>query len=223
MTAPLDATRHPVEVARDLLGWTIACRGTAAVLTEVEAYHQEEPAAHSYGGRPTPRTQGLFGPPGPAYVYFTYGMHWCANLVTGEDGSGEAVLLRAAVPVHGEWLIRERRAAPRGVDPESIRPRDLLTGPGRLAQGLDIRAGDTGRLVLREDLLTLDEALAASQEGPVLVRERAEAERVGIALPVPDEDVLVGPRIGISKATELHWRFGVRGALVSKPFPATGA
>lgn len=219
----LDATRHPEQVARDLLGWTIACRGTAAVLTELEAYHQEEPAAHSYGGRPTPRTQGLFGPPGTAYVYFTYGMHWCANLVTGSEGSGEAVLLRAAVPVHGEDVIRARRAAPRGVDPGSIKARDLLTGPGRLAQGLDIRAEDNGRIVLRQDLLTLDEALDASTEGPVVIRERAEAEAVGIQLPVPDEDVLVGPRIGITKATDLHWRFGVRGALVSKPFPARGA
>jgi DNA-3-methyladenine glycosylase len=215
----LDVTRHPVEVARDLHGWTIASRGTAAVLTELEAYHQDEPAAHSYGGTPTPRTQGLFGPPGTAYVYFTYGMHWCSNLVTGAEGSGEAVLLRAAIPIFGEDLIRQRRAAPRGVDPASIRERDLLTGPGRLAQGLDIRAEDTGRLVLRQDLLTLDEALEASEAGPVIIRERAEAEAVGIDLPVADEDVLVGPRIGISKAVDLAWRFGVRGALVSKPFP----
>ncbi|MCW2926890.1 MAG: DNA-3-methyladenine glycosylase [Thermoleophilia bacterium] len=219
MASDLDPTRHPEAVARDLLGWTIACRGTAAVLTELEAYHQDEPAAHSFGGRPTPRTAGLFGRPGTAYVYFTYGMHWCANLVTGPEGSGEAVLLRAAVPVHGEATIRERRAARRAVDPASIKARDLLTGPGRLAQGLDIRADDTGRTVLRLDLLTLDEALEASADGPVIIRERAEAEAVGIELPVAGDDLLVGPRIGITKAVELPWRFGVRGALVSKPFP----
>ncbi|MCW2923142.1 MAG: DNA-3-methyladenine glycosylase [Thermoleophilia bacterium] len=217
MTAPLE--RHPSEVAPDLLGWTIACRGTAAVLTEVEAYHQDEPAAHSFGGRPTPRTAGLFGPPGTAYVYFTYGMHWCANVVTGPEGSGEAVLLRAGVPVFGEELIRVRRTAARGTDPASLKPRDVLGGPGRLAQGLDIRGDDTGRAMVRLDLTTLDEALHASEDGPVLVRDVAAARSVGIAVPLAADDVLVGPRIGISKAVELPWRFGVRGAFVSKPFP----
>ena len=214
----MDATRHPVEVAPDLLGWTLACRGTAAVLTEVEAYHQEEPAAHSYGGRPTPRTRGLFGPPGTAYVYFTYGMHWCANLVTGPEGSGEAVLVRAAVAVHGEATIRARRAAPRGVDPAAIRPRDLLAGPGRIAQGLDIRGEDTGNVMLRLDIDTLDVALAAAHDGPVLYRDQHTARSAGIDLPVPASDRLVGPRIGITKAIDLPWRFGIRGALLSRPF-----
>ncbi len=216
----IDLLRHPSEVAPDLLGWTIACRGAAAVLTEVEAYHQEEPAAHSYGGRVTPRTAGLFGPPGTAYVYLSYGIHWCANLVTGPDGSGEAVLLRAAMPVHGEAFMRARRVAGRPADPASIRPKDLLTGPGRLAQGLDMRLDDTGCVMLREDLRSLDEALEAATHGPVIWRDVELAAQVGIELPLDAGDVLVGPRIGITKAVELPWRFGVRGAHVSKPFPA---
>ncbi len=216
----LDATRHPTEVAPDLLGWSIACRGAVAVLTEVEAYHEDEPAAHSWGGRPTPRTVGLFGPPGTAYVYLSYGIHWCANLVTGADGSGEAVLLRAAMPVHGEGLMRARRAAGRATDPASLRPKDLLTGPGRLAQGLDLRLDDTGRTMLRQDLHTLDDALDAATHGPVIWRDAALAAQVGIDLPLEPSRVLVGPRIGITKAVDLPWRFGVRDAHVSKPFPA---
>ena len=209
-----------MDVAPDLLGWSIACRGTAAVLTEVEAYHQEEPAAHSFGGRPTPRTVGLFGPPGTAYVYLSYGIHWCANLVTGPDGSGEAVLLRAAMPVHGEELMRARRVAARATDPASLRAKDLLTGPGRLAQGLDLRLDDTGCTLLREDLGSLEEALDAAQHGPVLWRDEALAAQVGIELPLDPARLLVGPRIGITKAVDLPWRFGVRDAHVSKPFPA---
>ena len=213
------AARHPVDVAPDLLGWTIACRGSAAVVTEVEAYHQEEPAAHSYGGRPTARTSGLFGPPGTAYVYVSYGIHLCANLVTGPVGSGEAVLLRAAVPVHGERDVRIRRALGRGVPPAQIPARELLTGPGRLAQGLDIRLDDTGIDLLRIPGESLDAALESSADGPVLVRDVAAARAAGIQLPLPAGGLLVGPRIGITKAIDLPWRFGVRGAAVSRPFP----
>ena len=205
----LDTSRHPSLVAPDLLGWSIACRGAAAVITEVEAYHQEEPAAHSYGGRPTPRTAGLFGPPGTAYVYLSYGMHWCANLVTGPDGSGEAVLLRAAVPVFGQELIVARRG----------RERDLLTGPGRLAQGLDIQRDDTGRLMLRDDVATLADALDAAADGPVIWRDPELAASLGRAVPVGAERLRVGPRIGITKAVDLPWRFGVARLAVSKPFP----
>lgn len=206
----LDASRHPVEVAPDLLGMTIACRGVRAVITEVEAYHQDEPAAHSYGGRPTPRTQGLFGPPGSAYVYVSYGIHLCANLVTGATGRGEALLLRAAVPVTGEQLVRERRVKKRGTVPARLRARELLTGPGRLAQGLDIRLDDTGIDMLRGD--------RSGADGPVIYRDVVAAASAGITVPVPHEDVLVGRRIGITKAVDLPWRFGIRGAHVSKPF-----
>lgn len=206
------AQHHPAQVAPRLLGWTIACRGTAAVITEVEAYHQDEPAAHSYGGRPTPRTRGLFGPPGTAYVYVSYGIHLCANVVTGPEGSGEAVLLRAAVPIRGEDAIRQRRG----------RASDLLTGPGRLAQGLGLRLDDTGRrMLIDEDATCVDDAsiACAAQDGPVIVRDVAAAREVGIELPLPSGRLLVGPRIGITKAVDLPWRFGVRGAPVSKPFP----
>lgn len=213
------ADRHPAEVAPELLGWTIACRGTAAVITEVEAYHQDEPAAHSYGGSPTPRTVGLFGPPGTAYVYVSYGVHLCANLVTGPDGSGEAVLVRAGVPVRGEDVVRRRRASSRGVPPQSLAPRELLTGPGRLAQGLGIRLEDTGVDLLRDAGATVDDALAVADDGPVLVRDESVGRAVGVPVPVPPDRMLVGPRIGITKAVELPWRFGVAGVAVSRPFP----
>jgi DNA-3-methyladenine glycosylase len=206
----LNASRHPVDVAPDLLGMTIACRGVHAVITEIEAYHQDEPAAHSFGGRPTPRTQGLFGPPGSAYVYVSYGIHLCANLVTGEEGRGEALLLRAAMPVAGGDLVRARRVAKRGVDPSRLRAKELLTGPGRLAQGLDIRLDDTGIDMLRDDV--------SGDDGPVIVRDVDAAASIGITLPVPRGDVLVGPRIGVTKAVDLPWRFGIRGAHVSRPF-----
>lgn len=209
----LDAARHPVEVAPDLLGLTIACRGVRAVITEIEAYHQDEPAAHSFGGRPTPRTRGLFGPPGSAYVYVSYGIHLCANLVTGAEGRGEALLLRAAIPVAGEELVRARRTAPRGVDPANLRATELLTGPGRLAQGLDIRLDDTGIDMLRSE--------ATGTDGPVIVWDVDAAARVGITLPLEPDDLLIGPRIGITKAVELPWRFGIRDTHVSRPFPRT--
>ncbi len=208
MTPHFDTTRHPELVAPDLLGWSIVCRGAAAVITEVEAYHQDEPAAHSFGGRPTARTAGLFGPPGTAYVYVSYGIHLCMNVVTGPDGSGEAVLLRSAIPVLGEDVMRSRRG----------RERDLLNGPGRLAQALDIRLADTGRLVIRNELRTVEDALAAAADGPVLVRDTDAARSVGIELPVDADRMLVGPRIGITKATELPWRFGIRGASLSRRF-----
>ncbi|MCW2972099.1 MAG: DNA-3-methyladenine glycosylase [Thermoleophilia bacterium] len=214
----LDAHRHPAEIAPDLLGCTLVCRGTAAVIVEVEAYHQDEPAAHSFGGRPTPRTEVMFGPPGTLYVYFTYGMHWCANLVTGPEGSGEAVLFRAGVALAGEELIRARRAAKRGVDPARLKAKELLAGPARLVEGLGMLAADNGRLIVRGDASSVEEALELAGDGPVLVRDIDAAASVGIDIPVGD-DLLIGPRIGISKAAELPWRFGVRGSLLSKPFP----
>jgi DNA-3-methyladenine glycosylase len=214
----LDPLRHPAEVAPDLLGYTLVCRGAAAVLVEVEAYHQSEPAAHSYGGRPTPRTEHLFGPAGTLYVYFTYGMHWCANLVTGPEGSGEAVLFRAGVAVHGEELMRERRAAKRQADPARMRPKDLLAGPARLVEALGILPTDNARPMLRTDITRVADAIELAEEGPVLIRDVEAAARAGIALPLSGDELLVGPRIGITKAVELPWRFGVRGSMVSKPF-----
>jgi DNA-3-methyladenine glycosylase len=214
----LDASRHPVEVARDLLGWTIVCRGTAAVIVEAEAYHQDEPASHSYGGVPTPRTEHLFGAAGTLYVYFTYGMHWCANLVTGEPGSGEAVLLRAAMPVVGEPLMRLRRAARRAADPERLPAREVASGPARLVEALGIVPADNGAQLLPEAPMSVAAALECGDAAPVLVRDMALAAGVGVRLPLTSEDLLVGPRIGITKAADLPWRFGVRGAMLSRPF-----
>jgi DNA-3-methyladenine glycosylase len=156
-------------------------------------------------------------------VYVSYGMHLCVNVVTGPEGSGEALLLRSAVVVDGEGLVRERRARGRDIDPASLRERELLTGPGRLAQGLDIRLADTGRLIVDEQLDSLAGALEVGEHGPVVYRDTAAAARVGLELPVAPDRILVGPRIGITKAIELPWRYGVRDLDVSRPFPGVSA
>ncbi|WP_242611011.1 DNA-3-methyladenine glycosylase [Blastococcus saxobsidens] len=172
----------PVDVvARSLLGcWVVADRpeGTVALrLTEVEAYSGSgiDPAAHSHRG-PTPRAAIMFGPPGRLYVYFSYGVHWCANVVVGPDGHGEAVLMRAGEVVVGEELARARRPAART-------PRDLAGGPARLTQALGI-----GRADLGTDLLH-------------------PSSSVRLHRGTPPSAVSAGPRVGISVATELPWRF----------------
>jgi len=210
--------RHPADVAPDLLGWTLVCRGTAAVLAEVEAYHQEEAACHAFGGRRTARTDDLFGPAGSLYIYFTYGMHWCANVVTGPEGSGEAVLFRAAIPVVGEELMRERRSVLRGVDPASWRMRDLCSGPAKLVVALDLRPQDAG-IDLMTDGLTVADAVQDTSAGPRLVCDVDAARVAGIDLPLPADRLAAGPRIGISVAQELPWRFGLAGSpFLSKRF-----
>ena len=169
------------EVAPALLGcWLVTDRpeGRVAVrLTEVEAYSGEgsDPASHAHRG-PTPRAAIMFGPPGRLYVYFSYGVHWCANVVVGPEGRGSAVLLRAGEVVVGEDVARCRRPAARA-------DRDLARGPARLTQALAIGPQDKAA-----DLLD-----AAS---PVRLH-RGE----------PPDAVSSGPRVGISQATELPWRF----------------
>jgi len=122
------------EVAPRLLGGLLTAGGVTVRLTEVEAYAGEaDPGSHAFRGR-TPRTQVMFGPPGRAYVYFSYGMHWCMNVVTGPDGTASAVLLRAGAVVDGLDLARERRPG--------VRERDLCRGPARLTRTL----GVTGEL-----------------------------------------------------------------------------
>ena len=125
--------RPAPEVAHDLVGKLLVkpVDGLTARIVEVEAYRQDDPASHAHRGR-TRRNAPMFGEPGHAYIYFSYGAHWCMNVVTGEDGFGEGVLLRAAEPLQGIDLMRARRGA-------QIRERDLLRGPGRLGQafGLD--------------------------------------------------------------------------------------
>ena len=217
----LSPERHPIDVARDLLGTALVCRGTAAVLVEVEAYHEEEPACHGYGRRPTARTEDLFGEAGTLYVYFTYGMHWCANLVTSERGVAAAVLFRAGIPVHGEALMRERRARTRAApDPAALLVRELCAGPARLVQALDIRAADRRTRLLDHTATTLTEALVLADFGPVLVHDVELARSVGLELPLTDNNVTDSPRIGISAAVDLPWRLTAGdGTYLSRPAP----
>jgi DNA-3-methyladenine glycosylase len=119
-------------------------------IVEVEAYRGAEDAgSHGYRGL-TPRTRSMFGPPGHLYVYFTYGMHWCANVVTGRDGVANAVLLRAGEPVDGLDAIRRRRPAVR-------RDRDLTSGPARLTQALGLTGSDDGVDLVRGSIRILDD------------------------------------------------------------------
>lgn len=118
------------EVARDLVGATLLVDGIGGILVEVEAYHHTDPASHAYLGRRTPSNESMFGPPGRAYVYRSYGVHWCMNVVCGEEGVAEAVLLRALEPRHGLDAMARRR----GLD----EPRLLCAGPGRLCQALGV-------------------------------------------------------------------------------------
>ena len=125
----------------------------AARLVEVEAYcGSEDPGSHAYRGM-TPRTEVMFGPPGHLYVYFTYGMHWCANVVATKDGDAAAVLLRAAAPVDGIDVMRERRVKAR-------RDRDLLAGPARLCQAFGITKVDNGNDLVRGRLRIVDDGVA---------------------------------------------------------------
>jgi DNA-3-methyladenine glycosylase len=128
--------RDPVIVARDLLGAFLAVGDTGGVITETEAYRHDDPASHSYGGE-TPRNHALFGSPATAYVYRSYGVHWCLNFVCGEAQSGSAVLIRALEPTLGLEHMRERR----GVDDARL----LCSGPGRLTQALAVTGALDGR------------------------------------------------------------------------------
>jgi len=188
--------RPALEVARDLIG-RVVCRASAdgaiaaARLCETEAYHQHDRACHAFGGRKTRRNAPMFEPGGIAYVYFVYGMHWACNVVTGEGGVAEAVLLRGAVPIAGFDAIAARRGHGRLRNP----PRDVrrwLDGPGKLAQGLAIDGSSSGR--------PLDEA-----GGLWIAAGEATA----------DGDVEALARIGVDYAgadAALPWRFRVRRA-----------
>jgi len=122
-------------VAPDLIGATLLFKGVGGVIVEVEAYHQTDPAAHSFGGR-TERNAVMFGPPGYAYVYRSYGIHWCLNFVCEPEGVASAVLIRALAPTHGLAVMRRRR----GVTVERL----LCSGPGRLSEALGITDAQYG-------------------------------------------------------------------------------
>jgi DNA-3-methyladenine glycosylase len=165
------------EVAPDLVGGTLLFAGVGGTIVEVEAYDHEDPAAHGYRGR-TARNASMFGPPGHVYVYRSYGIHWCANLVCEGEGVAAAVLLRALEPTHGLDRMRARR----GLDDRRL----LCAGPGRLCQALGITREHDG--------LPLDEP-------PFELHERAAPA-----------DVVAGPRVGITRAADLPWRYGLAGS-----------
>jgi DNA-3-methyladenine glycosylase len=172
------------EVAPDLIGATLLVNGVGGIIVEVEAYHHTDPAAHSFRG-PTPRNQVMFGPPGFAYVYRSYGIHWCVNFVCEEEGSASAVLIRALQPTHGVPAMRLRR----GLHDE----RSLCSGPGKLTEALAITRA--------HNALALDTP-------PIELHARTDKP-----------DIVSGVRIGITKAAELPWRYGLKESkFLSKPF-----
>jgi len=168
-----------VSLAQRLIGATLLLRGAGGVIIETEAYIEDDPASHSFRGL-TQRNASMFGPAGHAYVYRSYGIHLCLNVVAAK---GEAVLLRALTPHTGIDIMQRRRRSPL-----------LCSGPGRLAQALGI--------TLEDDGATFD------------------TREFSIALPCTAPRLLTGPRIGIRKAQDLPWRFGLAGAKgLSRPFP----
>jgi DNA-3-methyladenine glycosylase len=165
------------EVAPELVGATLLVDGVGGRIVEVEAYAVGDPASHGFKGR-SPTRESMFGPPGRAYVYRSYGVHWCLNFVCGEDGSPEAVLIRALEPVYRADVMAMRR----GLE----NPRVLCAGPGRLCQALGI----TGDL-----------------DGARLDR------RPFVLYPAPESvDVVRGVRVGITRAVDEPWRYGLAGS-----------
>jgi DNA-3-methyladenine glycosylase len=180
------------EVARELIGCELRVGETAGVIVETEAYDATDPACHAYIGR-TARNEVLFGPPGHAYVYLSYGIHSLLNAVAEPEGSAAAVLIRALEPSDGIELMRERRGRK---DTE-----ELCSGPGKLTEALGVGLSLNGA-----DLLAQPFELFSPD------RERT------------DIDVIAGPRIGITKAAELPWRYCVKGSrYVSRPWPASAS
>jgi DNA-3-methyladenine glycosylase len=171
------------EVAPDLIGVTLLVGGVGGRIVELEAYDEEDPASHGFRGE-TPRNKSMFGPPGHAYVYRSYGIHWCLNLVCDKPGRADAVLVRALEPTHGLDEMRARR----GLEAERM----LCSGPGKLCQALGVTREHDG--------LPLDEP-----PFELLARDgRPESA--------------TGPRIGITQAAELLWRYGLAGSpYLSRP------
>jgi DNA-3-methyladenine glycosylase len=173
------------EVAPDLIGVTLLVDGVGGRIVEVEAYDQEDPASHAFAGR-TARNAVMFGAPGHAYVYRSYGIHWCLNFVCDGPGRAEAALIRALEPTDELDVMRERR----GVAAD----RSLCSGPGKLGQALG---------------LTLEHSGLALDEPPFALFARTGTP----------PKLVTGPRIGITRATERPWRYGLEGSpFLSRPF-----
>ncbi len=165
------------EVAPDLIGVTLLVDGVGGPIVEVEAYDQGDPASHAFRGQ-TARNAVMFGPPGYAYVYRSYGIHWCINFVCNVPGRAEAALIRALAPEHGIEQMRARRGL--------LADRALCSGPGKLCQALGITRGQDG--------LPLD-----APPFELLAREGTPS-------------IVTGPRIGITRAVEHNWRYGLAGS-----------
>ncbi|HLB03523.1 MAG TPA: DNA-3-methyladenine glycosylase [Gaiellaceae bacterium] len=165
------------DVAPELIGCTLLVDGVGGRIVEVEAYDHEDPASHGYAGL-TERNRSMFGPPGFAYVYRSYGAHWCLNVVCESEGVAAAVLIRALEPTRGIEAMRARRGV------EDLRL--LCSGPGRLCQALTVTREHDG--------LALDEP-----PFEVLARDGAT-------------QVVTGPRVGITRAADLPWRYGLAGS-----------
>jgi DNA-3-methyladenine glycosylase len=177
------------DVARELIGCVVRHGETAGRIVETESYHMDEPASHAYVGV-TQRTRTLFGPPGDAYVYFSYGIHSLLNAVAEGEGVGAAVLIRALEPVDGVEMMRERRGVSRF--------EELCSGPGKLTQALGIGLSLNGTSLV---------------DGPIAVLDREPGAR--------EPRIVIGERIGITKAADLPWRFcDADSRHVSRPWPA---
>ncbi|RYX89952.1 MAG: DNA-3-methyladenine glycosylase [Comamonadaceae bacterium] len=174
---PRDFEGDSHDVARKLIGATLLVDGVGGIIVETEAYDRDDPASHTFGGI-TPRNASMFGPPGRAYVYRSYGIHWCLNFVCREVGHGAGVLIRAIEPTQGLDVMRARR----GLNDE----RQLCSGPGKVGQALAITHAMNGHRLDRAPFRVL-------------------AAPVGV-------EVVTGPRIGISKAVDVPWRFGLAGS-----------
>jgi DNA-3-methyladenine glycosylase len=182
----IDFMAHPEQVARALIGATLLVDDVGGVIVETEAYDPTDPASHCFNGQ-TARNGAMFGPPGHAYVYQSYGLHWCLNFVCMPVGHGAGVLIRALQPTSGLATMRSRR----GVE----NPILLCAGPGRVCQALGVTRALDGHSL--------------------------GAPPFRLIPAPPDVEVVTGPRIGISKAVDVPWRFGLKGSrFVSRVFPS---
>ena len=181
--------RPTLDVAPDLLNKVLVAPGVAGRIVEVEAYRGgDDPGSHAFRG-PTPRTEVMFGRAGHLYVYFTYGMHWCVNVVADETGTPGAILIRALTPLRGLAVMRRAR-------PAAHHDADLCNGPAKLAQACGIDGSHDGT-----DLIYASDGVSIRDDGTM-----------------PPAHPAIGGRVGLSRGDDLPWRFAVSGvADVSRP------